>query len=119
MIVNHSIREYLHPHDIRENASFISLLHGILPVLLAYLLRNSETVGYGDIIQEQDFNGRWSGDRIEILGDYQDENLFLTIQEDYHNITAEALAEYTQNASIKPQAERQFKRIITDQEDQV
>ena len=119
MVINHSIKEYLHPLEIGENASFIGLIHGLSPTLLAYLLRNSELIGYCDIIRDLEFNGRWAGDRIEILGDYHDQDLFLDIQNDYHNITREAYAEYNLNATIKPQINRTYSEIIPDPEDQV
>jgi len=119
MVVNHSIREYIHPNDIGENASFFGLIHGITPTILAYLLRTSQELGYGDIIEDLDFNGRWAGDRIEILGDYHDQSLFLDIQNDYHNITQEAYAEYNQNGTIQPQVERPYSEIVPDPEDQV
>ena len=119
MVINHSIKEYLHPLEIGENASFIGLIHGLSPTLLAYLLRNSELIGYCDIIRDLEFNGRWAGDRIEILGDYQNQDLFLDIQNDYHNITREAYAEYNLNATIKPQINRTYSEIIPDPEDQV
>lgn len=119
MVINHSIREYLHPFDIGENASFFGLIHGITPTILAYLLRKSDSLGYGDIIEDLEFNGRWAGDRIEILGDYHDQDLFLDIQNDYYNITKEDYAEYNRNASIKPQINRTYSEIIPDPEDQV
>lgn len=119
MVINHSIREYLHPLDIGENASFFGLIHGITATILAYLLRNSDSLGYGDIINDMDFNGRWAGDRIEILGDYHNQDKFLDIENKYDNITKEAYAEYNRNASIKPQVERPYSEIIPDPEDQV
>lgn len=119
MVINHSIREYIHPHDIGENASFIGLIHGDTVTILAYLLRKSREMGFGDIIKDMEYNGRWAGDRIEILGDYHDQDLFLDIQNDYHNITREAYAEYNLNATIKPQINRTYSEIIPDPEDQV
>ena len=119
MVVNHSIREYLHPHDIGENASFMGLIHGDTSTLLAYLLRTSKELGYGDIIKDLEYNGRWAGDRIEILGDYHDQDHYLDIENDYHNITREAYEEYMENATIKPQINRTYSEIIPDPEDQV
>ena len=119
MVINHSIKEYLHPLEIGENASFIGLIHGLSPTLLAYLLRNSELIGYCDIIRDLEFNGRWAGDRIEILGDYQNQDLFLDIENDYHDITKQVYTEYLENASIKPQVEKTFNEIVPDKEDMV
>jgi hypothetical protein len=65
---------------------------GVFP----YLLRKSSGLGGGDIIEVDNpqYAGRWAGDEIYLVGDYDDSNLYETAQSEYHNIAGELAKEF-------------------------
>lgn len=119
-LVNINKREYLHPHCCGDGLKFLEITTGGMPALLAYLLRQSNGGGGGDIPlvsemahmvksctedlkkpenqneKSQEFYkhhiehykkalafakkikyaGRWAGDRITLVGDYDDSGLY-------------------------------------------
>ena len=66
---------------------------GIFP----YLLRKSTGRGGGDIeFVSPYFAGRWAGDEVYLVGDYDEGPLYERAKTEYHNISRELAVEYNQ-----------------------
>lgn len=78
LISNTSKREFLHPHKLGMGMKLWELCANRGVGVLAYLLRKSDGLGGGDIDNFKDFPnaGRWAGDNIVIIGDYDSSKLF-------------------------------------------
>jgi len=63
---------------------------GILP----FLLRKSSEGGGGDIKKEYETAGRWAGDNVVLIGDYDESGLFEEAFENYRNISGILVEEY-------------------------
>ncbi len=97
MAVNVTKKEYVRSWDIGGFAKLwewcVSHTAGIFP----YLLRKSSGRGGGDIEFESPyFAGRWAGDEVYLVGDYDDGDLYEKAKREYHNISHELAAEYNQ-----------------------
>jgi len=87
-IVNLDKKEYLHPHKMGSGLKLWEICADNLPRVLPLLLRQSSEGGGGDYHGE-DFNvvGRWAGDRITVVGDYDESGLFEEAEESYKEIS--------------------------------
>jgi hypothetical protein len=66
-----------------------------MPRVLPFLLRKSDEGGGGDLDPEDfKYAGRWAGDRIVCIGDYDSSNLFAEAEEKYKDISEEVREEY-------------------------
>ncbi len=97
MAVNKTKKEYIRSWDIGGVAKLwewcVNRTAGIFP----YLLRKSSERGGGDIAaQEPQFAGRWAGDEVYLVGDYDESNLYEIAQSEYHNIASGLADEYNQ-----------------------
>jgi len=78
MIVNIERREYLHPHKFDEGLKLMEFAHSSGSILtgLAVLLAGSNGRGGGDFRAANEADrklvGSWCGDRIAIVGDYEE-----------------------------------------------
>ena len=88
LIVNTTKKEYLHPHRFGEGLKFMEftvdgcgIMHG-----LAHLLAQSSS---GVAIDDLEVTGRWVGDHVVIVGDYDESGVFDEAYEsdDYHDIS--------------------------------
>ena len=64
--------------------------------LLPYLLRRSTETGGGDIAapETNEYAGRWAGEKVCLVGDYDESRLYKTAYEEYDNITPALCREY-------------------------
>ena len=85
-IVNLDKKEFLHPHKLGSGLKFWEILSTKVPQVLAYLLRQSNESGGGDITAGKT-NGRWARDRIVIIGDYDESDLYTIANETYTDIS--------------------------------
>jgi len=77
-IVNLTKKEYLDPHKCASGLKFFELLAADPPTkILGFLLRLSNEGGGGDIdTTGKKYVGRWAGDSIVIVGDYDRSNIY-------------------------------------------
>jgi len=97
MAVNVTKKEYVSPYDIGGTAKLfewcVNRQSGIFP----YLLRKSSAGGGGDIrLEHPAFAGRWAGDEVYLIGDYDESNLYGIATDLYRNISLELAEEYNQ-----------------------
>lgn len=73
---------------------------GIFP----YLLRRSDDTGGGDI-RDPDYliyAGRWAGDQVYLVGDYDSSGLYERAKAEYHNIAGPLVEEYNRFMDYEP-----------------
>jgi hypothetical protein len=102
MAVNVTKKEYVRPWDIGGGAKLwewcVNHTAGIFP----YLLRKSNEGGGGDIrLENPQFAGRWVGDEVYLVGDYDESDLYEIAKSAYHNISRELATEYNQFVEIE------------------
>ena len=107
IIVNKTKKEYLHPHKLASGLKFWEILaSNSAPRVLAFLLRQSNEGGGGDYHKdtyqdnEKHYCGRWANDRICIVGDYDESQLYEKAQDKYTDITDKVLKEYNEFIEI-------------------
>jgi hypothetical protein len=99
--VNKTKREYIRSWDIGGGAKLwewcVNRQAGIFP----YLLRKSTEGGGGDVQPDNPkFAGRWAGDKVYLVGDYDISKLYQKAQAEYHNIAKEFAIEYNEFIGI-------------------
>ena len=101
MIANLTKQEYLHPHKLGTGLKLWEICANPQIGVLAYLLRKSDELGGGDIRDPDEFPnaGRWAGDSLVIIGDYDSSELYYYVQDHFKEITDEIKDEY--NAFIE------------------
>jgi len=94
--VNVTKEEYVDPWDIGGGAKLwewcVNKEAGIFP----YLLRKSNESGGGDLndIAAAKYAGRWAGDKLYLVGDYDESRLWEKAEKQYRNISLELGKEY-------------------------
>jgi len=93
LAVNLDKKEYIHPHDLNNGAKLYEIAWntGGIATALIYLLRKSNETGGGDYIGDDSIVGSWAGDRIVLVGDYDESGLYSLAKEKYRNISREIL----------------------------
>ncbi len=94
IIVNIDKKEYINPHTIGMPAKLWEICANKLGGLLIFLLRKSDQTGGGDIKENYEYAGRWAGDRILVIGDYDSSGLYDIALEQYKDISKEVAEEY-------------------------
>lgn len=98
MIANLDKKEFLYPHKMGSGLKLLEIAGSNLPRILTLLLQDSDGRGGGDgdidnsIISE--FCGRWAGDRIAIVGDYDSKDIYGQLDEQYTDISFPARYAY-------------------------
>ena len=102
LIVNTTKKEYLHPHRFGEGLKFMEftldgtgIMHG-----LAHLLAQSSA---GVAIDDPEVTGRWVGDHVVIVGDYDESGVFDEAYEsdDYHDISQAVIQHIGRDAYVQ------------------
>jgi hypothetical protein len=95
--VNTTKREQLTAWKLGGGAKFFEWLYNNQARVLVWLLRTSDEGGGGDIPDRTKYHtlGRWAGDHITLIGDYDSSKLW-DQTEDYPDIGALAQQEYNE-----------------------
>jgi hypothetical protein len=96
-IANLDKKQYLHPHRCGDGLKLMEFSLGSCGTMsaLAILLADGNGRGGGDLRSDAEIIGSWSGDRITIVGDYADGDLFSEIGADdseWTDVSADAMA---------------------------
>ncbi len=77
-IVNEDKKEVINAWDLGGTAKFWEWLYNPQVRVFVWLLRKSDEGGGGDINDPEQFEtlGRWAGDRITLIGDYDSSRLW-------------------------------------------
>jgi hypothetical protein len=96
--VNVSKAEYVDPWDIGGFAKLSEWCANVDQAgIFPYLLRTSSGSGGGDVhtrIAHPKFAGRWAGDVVHLVGDYDETGLFASAEAHYRNISKPLMREY-------------------------
>lgn len=87
IIVNLDKKEYIHPHKLGAGAKLFEICANRITGVLPFLLRQSNEGGGGDIQEDFKTAGRWAGDRIVVVGDYDKSELYTIAQEHFKEIS--------------------------------
>jgi len=103
LIANLTKQKYLHPHELKCGAKLWEICANPEIGVLAYLLRKSDELGGGDIssFEEHPNAGRWAGDAIVVIGDYDSSGLYDYIKAHFREITNEIAEEYNKFIEIE------------------
>ena len=98
MPVNCTKREYFTSWEIGGGAKLYEWCANHEVGVLAYLLRKSDEGGGGDVkdFPSLTFAGRWAGDEVYLVGDYDSSGLYEIAKSRYQNIAQSLVAEYNQ-----------------------
>ena len=79
LLVNEDRQEYISPHQVGCGAKLWEICANDLPRVTPYLLYQSSRHGGGDPFnQPTNHLGRWAGDRIVVIGNYDRSELYQT-----------------------------------------
>lgn len=93
--VNETKREYVCPWEIGYVAKFWEWCCNYSSSIFPYLLRKSDESGGGDINPDEvTYAGRWAGDKVSLVGDYDSSKLYQTAKSQYTNISKGLVEEY-------------------------
>ena len=89
LIVNLDKKEYLHPHKLGHGLKLWEICANSCLNVLGFLLRQSNETGGGDIRRDYTNAGRWSGNRIVVIGDYDKSEQYQTVENTFKEISSE------------------------------
>ena len=87
ILVNLDKKEYVCPWCMGGAAKLYEWCANPQAGVIPFLLRKSSDFGGGDIHKDYETAGRWAGDRIVLVGDYDISGLFDLARGTYRNIT--------------------------------
>lgn len=95
-IVNLDKKEYVHPHNLDHGAKLWEICANNLGGLLLFLLRKSNETGGGDVDDPEQYEmaGRWAGDRVVVIGDYDSSKLYQQAKNSFTEISQRLAKEY-------------------------
>jgi len=95
--VNKTKKEFVRSWDIGGLAKLWEWCANREAGIFPYLLRRSSQGGGGDADHNgAQFAGRWAGDEIYLVGDYDESNLYEIAQDTYKNIAEGLAVEYNE-----------------------
>ena len=99
-IVNEDKQEVVNPWKVGGGAKFFEWLYNNHARVLIWLLRKSNETGGGDIDDPAKYDtlGRWAGDRVTLIGDYDESRLWQKA-DSFTDISERVREEY--NAAVK------------------
>lgn len=102
-IANLDKKQYLHPHRCGDGLKLMEFGLSSFGTMsaLAILLADGNGRGGGDLRSDASIIGSWSGDRITIVGDYADGDLYSEIGETWTDVSSEAMAALAEDPEAK------------------
>jgi len=91
-VVNLTKREYINAWDLGGVAKFSEWLLNRQTGVIIWLLRKSDDYER-DYFKDYKYLGRWAGDRIVLIGDYDSSNLVDELYKSYKNISVDLVME--------------------------
>jgi hypothetical protein len=84
IIINRDKKQFVHPHRFGDGLKLLEFGCSATGTLtaLAVLLASGNGRGGGDLRSENPIIGSWAGDRIVVAGDYGDEGLYVTPEDE-------------------------------------
>jgi len=103
VIANLDKKEYINPHRMAFGAKLWEIAVNRIAAVFPFLLRQSSEGGGGDIDFDSKYAGRWAGDRIVVVGDYDDSGLydFVKVSPEWKEISPEILDELNKFIGVK------------------
>lgn len=93
--VNQTKKEYVTAWEIGDLARLWEWCANKVAGIFPYLLRKSDEDGGGDIdTTETEHAGRWAGDQVYLVGDYDSNKLYDRARKHYRNIARGLVNEY-------------------------
>ncbi|MBE0573343.1 hypothetical protein IH575_00365 [Candidatus Dojkabacteria bacterium] len=95
--VNKTKKEYVTAWEIGGGAKLWEWCANREAGIFPYLLRRSNESGGGDVqhnVPNPQYAGRWAGDEVYLVGDYDSSDLYDKAKAEYANIAKELVAEY-------------------------
>jgi hypothetical protein len=111
LIVNLDKKEYLSPHRLGCGAKLWEISANNPTRLFPLLLRKSSEGGGGDIQKDYPSAGRWAGDRIVVVGDYDKSGLYEIAQKEFKEISGQVVKDYN-NFIEEPDMKIKLERVI-------
>lgn len=100
--INISKREYVSPWEIGFGAKLWEWCANRSASIFPYLLRKSSSGGGGDIhLDHPGYAGRWAGDEVYLIGDYDETGLYQRTEMEFTNIAAGLVEEYNRFIEIE------------------
>jgi hypothetical protein len=102
--VNVSKKEYVNPWDIGGIAKLWEWCANRASGIFPYLLRKSNESGGGDVhyrIPNPKYAGRWAGDEVYLVGDYDESDLYEKAGNEFTNISQPLVEEYNDFIEVK------------------
>ena len=97
--VNQTKKEYFTDWEIGGGAKLCEWCANRQAGVFPYLLRKSNESGGGDIHESAaslPYAGRWTGDKVYLVGDYDESGLYEKAKNEYTNIAQELVEEYNE-----------------------
>ena len=101
--VNLSKKEYVCPWRIGGVAKLWEWCANTQAGILPFLLRKSSEGGGGDISKNYKTVGRWAGDKIVLVGDYDKSRLWDKLEKEYTDISKQLVDDYNDFIEIDEQ----------------
>lgn len=101
--VNETKKEWVSPWDLGGVAKLWEWCANKWAGIFPYLLRQSSEGGGGDVDDSTklEYVGRWAGDKVCLVGDYDDSKLYEKAEKDFTNISKPLLEEYNKFIGVE------------------
>lgn len=102
--INKTKKEYFRAWEIGGGAKLWEWCANPQSGVWPFLLRKSNESGGGDVhyqVPEPKYAGRWAGDEVYLVGDYDNSNLYQIASEEFTDIAEALVAEYNRFIGIQ------------------
>lgn len=100
--VNKTKHEYVKAWEIGGLAKLWEWCANRIAGIFPYLLRKSNEGGGGDVdTTKTRYAGRWAGDEVYLVGDYDSSQLYELASKQYTNIAQELVQEYNEFIAVE------------------